>query len=75
MENGGLMIKLPKTRLSGKVFGKLKVISYKGNGFYVCHCACGNKPEVHRRYLENGEAKYCYDCVLATGEHSGMERG
>lgn len=46
--------------LTDRVFGKLKVKNYVGNGYWNCDCECGNTNIVKRgKELKNGYTKSC----------------
>lgn len=49
--------------LEGKVFGRWKVVSYKGKrnsrDIWLCQCECGTTKEVQQRILLNGKSKSC----------------
>lgn len=43
----------------GKQFGKLTVVEYMGNSYYLCRCECGNKVVVEACNLTSGNTKSC----------------
>ena len=49
--------------LSGKIFGRLKVIEYayskKGKRYWKCECECGNITYVYTNSLTSGNTKSC----------------
>lgn len=51
--------------ITGKVFGKLKVIRYhhtsekRGEAFYLCQCECGKETTVDYGHLSSGHTKSC----------------
>lgn len=54
---------MTKLELTGKKFGKLKVISFaytkNYRTFWNCVCDCGNECVVKGKYLSNGDTKSC----------------
>ena len=60
--------------LTGKEFGRWKVIKYSGNKKWLCECSCENKTvrEVDGNSLKRGLSKSCgclhYDSVTVHGE-------
>lgn len=59
--------RLPISDLTGSTFGRLTPVKYaftKGNKFWHCVCACGNKPIIRGAYLVSGHTKSC-GCILA----------
>jgi hypothetical protein len=61
--------------LTGKTFGKLKVIEYLGKSKWKCQCECLNYNIVRTSDLNNGNSKGCKSCrnILKKGE-SGLNR-
>lgn len=53
----------PKIDLTGKVFGRLKVLSLSGKGKYGykwnCMCSCGSRSTPWARHLLNGQSTSC----------------
>ena len=45
--------------ITGKVFGRLTVIEYNGDGEWLCQCECGNKVSVKTYNLNSGNTKSC----------------
>lgn len=46
--------------LSGTILGRLTVISYQGDGKYLCHCSCGNKNHITQaKYIQQKRVKSC----------------
>ena len=45
--------------LTGKQFGKWKVIEYAENSKWLCRCDCGNIKEISGSILKRGESKSC----------------
>lgn len=46
--------------LSGTILGRLIVISYQGDGKYLCHCSCGNMNHITRaKYIQQKRIKSC----------------
>lgn len=58
----GCLLNSPKTDLTGRVFGKLKVVEYIKNGKYKCECECGNTRIVPARSLLSGQTTKCKQC-------------
>lgn len=50
--------------LKGKVFGRLKVISYAGRKQWLCECECGNRKIIRGTNLLNESTKSC-GCLSA----------
>ena len=63
--------------LSGTVLERLTVISYQGDGKYLCHCSCGNKTHITQgKYIKQKRVKSC-GCIkkeqsIKIGEKYGM---
>lgn len=69
MENSLVTIqKRFKTRITGKTFGKLTVLRYRGHNNYDCQCGCGNATIVNRKYLINGLVDSCLNCGPVKGQ-------
>ena len=45
--------------LTGKTFGKLKVIKYAGEQKYLCQCECGKTKIIAGKSLKNGSTRSC----------------
>lgn len=45
--------------LTGKIFGRLTVISYAGKGKWHCKCSCGTEKDIVGASLRNGVTKSC----------------
>ena len=45
--------------ITGKVFGRLTVTEYNGDGEWLCQCECGNKVSVKTYNLNSGNTKSC----------------
>lgn len=46
--------------LSGTVLDRLTIISYQGNGKYLCHCSCGNKTHITKaKYIQQKRVRSC----------------
>lgn len=45
--------------LTGKVFGRLRALSYAGLKKWSCICACGKQAVVRGAYLRNGHTRSC----------------
>ena len=45
--------------LTGKVVGRLTVVSYVGNRKWLCFCTCGNSTEIAGQSLVRGVSKSC----------------
>jgi hypothetical protein len=49
----------PKLDIENKKFGKLSVVGHVGNGFWTCHCDCGNVVTKRGTALRNGSTTSC----------------
>lgn len=47
------------SNLAGKVFGRLTVIGYVGNGKWETHCQCGSTQSTTTQNLSSGKTKSC----------------
>lgn len=45
--------------LTGRQFGELEVIRYKGNHIWECLCSCGRTVDKHKTHLLDGRATSC----------------
>ena len=45
--------------LTGRVYGKWKVLQYAGKGKWLCECECGTIREVSGGNLRTGVTKSC----------------
>lgn len=45
--------------ITGKVFGELTALEYKGNDTWLCRCTCGNVIETSGKRLRNGHTNSC----------------
>ena len=52
----GCKNKLPKEDLTGRKFGKLKVIRYINKSMYECECECGEIIKAHKEQLLSGKS-------------------
>ncbi len=49
----------PRENLTGKLFGRWKVIKYSNNNKWLCQCECGMIKVVNGQSLKNGKSKSC----------------
>jgi hypothetical protein len=61
--------------ITGQVFGKLTVVSYKGRSKWLCRCECGNATIVISWNLTNGTTKSCGCASRAFGNDYGLRHG
>lgn len=54
-----------RLNLTGKRFGRLKVLAYSNDKYWDCQCDCGKTKQVHGASLRGGLTK---SCGCATGE-------
>ena len=52
-------IRPPRINLQDKIFERLTVIDWQGNGKWKCKCACGNEVMVKTSNLTSGNTKSC----------------
>lgn len=54
----------PHEDLTGKTFGKWKVLKYVGDRKWLCRCSCGVEKEVYGKFLKSGQSKSCGHSAL-----------
>lgn len=67
--------KLPKADLTGRVFGRLTVISYQPSTRWVCRCECGNITVAMTSTLNNGLKRSCGCLVIDTLRKNATKHG
>lgn len=59
--------------LSGKRFGKWRVISYEGKRRWRCECECGNVHPVLSYHLKSGASTRCRECSNFVTKTHGLK--
>lgn len=62
------------TNLTGRVFGRLRVVSYagaRGHAMWDCTCECGRSRRTRGSKLVRGEVTECADCAKAGAAKTG----
>lgn len=54
----------PREDLTGRTFGKWRVLEYVGDRKYSCECECGTIKEVHEYSLKSGKSTSCGRCGI-----------
>ena len=59
-----------KENLIGKIYGKLKVLEYLDDQYWLCQCSCGNQVKKRRDQLVESSGLACPKCLhsISSGE-------